>query len=103
MNQLARLVSGLLLWAAGFALLYGLHGIGCAEGWDRQELAGIGKQRALLGAAWLSTLAAGVLLALWLRRGAEDVIARAALWLGWAGVGATLVGGLSLWIVPACL
>lgn len=103
MNRIARLVSGLLLWAAGFALLYGLHGIGCAEGWDRQLMGGVSRQRALLAAAWLLTLVAGVLLALWLRRDAEDMLGRAALWLGWAGVGATLVGGLAIWMVPACL
>lgn len=65
MRWLGWALAGPGIWAIGFALVYALHGAGCARGWGGVDLgAGLDLQRAVLWAGWLVTLAAG---AVWLR------------------------------------
>ena len=76
MTALARprgllgLVAGFLVWSSAFVVLYGLHALGCAWGWDART-AGVGSLgsvtllRLVLVGAWALhlALAAGLLLA----------------------------------------
>ncbi|TCH98309.1 hypothetical protein EJV46_14095 [Roseococcus sp. SYP-B2431] len=52
MTFLARASAGLMLWAFGFSLLYALHGIGCAGGWDEVAMAGATLFRWALVGTW---------------------------------------------------
>lgn len=103
MIALLRLTAGLILWAAAFSLIYGLHGIGCAAGWDARDVGGLSLQRAVLLAAWGVSLAAAVALALWLGRRRATTLDRAAIALGWAGVAAVAVTFLPVAVVQSCV
>lgn len=46
------------LWAAGFASIYALHGMGCALEWNTQALGIVTLHRLAMIAVWLVTLAA---------------------------------------------
>ena len=39
-------IAGLIGWAAAFVLVYGLHGLGCAGGWDQIPAGPTNLQRA---------------------------------------------------------
>ncbi|MFV0623192.1 hypothetical protein ACBY01_04155 [Sphingomonas sp. ac-8] len=103
MRLLIRLLAGLTLWAAAFALLYGLHGIGCAVGWDRRIVAGVSVQHGALAGAWFVSLVAAALLAWRLRRPRATVLDRATAALGLVGLAATFATGLPILTAPACL
>jgi len=69
MTDVFRLFGPLLLWLASFSAIYGLHGVLCAQGWDR----------ALLVAAWVLAVALQVALLLLLstkRFGAHSAFIR---------------------------
>nr|WP_314073389.1 hypothetical protein [uncultured Roseococcus sp.] len=53
MMFLARASAGLGLWAFGFSLLYALHGIGCASGWNEVQMAGVTLFRWVLVSSWI--------------------------------------------------
>lgn len=40
MRLLLQVSAGLILWAAGFSLLYALHGLGCEAGWHQRAFLG---------------------------------------------------------------
>ena len=93
------MTAGLIAWAAAFAALYALHGIGCAAGWPQA-----GAQRLVLTVAWLAAIAGTALLALRLARGRrETLVDRCAVALGWVGRAATVVCGLPIVVAPACI
>ncbi|MEH3036110.1 MAG: hypothetical protein PGN23_06365 [Sphingomonas adhaesiva] len=103
MTVLLRLSAGPIGWAVAFCLIYGLHGVGCAHGWDRIELPGGDAQRIVLAAAWLACLAATLALALYLSRDRSTPLGRAVLATGWTGFAATLVTFVPLLAVPTCV
>lgn len=53
MMLLARASMGMIWWAFGFSLLYALHGLGCANGWNSVSLAGGSLFRWILVGIWL--------------------------------------------------
>ncbi|NJC09992.1 hypothetical protein [Polymorphobacter fuscus] len=57
MIALLRVLAGLAGWAAGFSLLYGVHGLACARGWWAIDIGPVDLQRVLLVAAWLGSVA----------------------------------------------
>ena len=87
---LVRALIGPGLWAAGFAAVYGLHGLGCAQGWHLLH-PGPGAPSlhwlAMAGAGGVTLLACGALL-LWLPRG-RGLPRRLPRCAGWIGLGAT--------------
>lgn len=105
-----RMSAGLGLWTVVFALLYALHGVGCEAGWATTRVAGISLHRMVLLAAWIAGSGAGLLLALAFQRipasgDAEGgpVVTRVSRISAWVGLAATIVGGLPVLLVPACL
>src|SRR5690606_22424232 len=77
-RSLVGAVSGFIVWAAHFAIVYSLVGVGCAEGWHRAPLAGVNALTMLLLGVTLPALA----LIAWIGRGG---------WHAWAeanGLGA---------------
>ncbi|WP_314373457.1 hypothetical protein [Sphingomonas paucimobilis] len=102
MMVLLRLSAGLIGWAAAFCLIYALHGLGCAGGWDRLPFAGLSVHRWTLLAAWAGSLAVTLVLALRLARHRATSLDRAAAALGWVGFAATLITFAPIAIVPSC-
>lgn len=65
MTLLARASAGMLWWAFGFSLLYALHGMGCARGWDQTSMAGGSLLRWILSMTWLTLLCGAVAIIRW--------------------------------------
>ncbi len=64
---------GFIVWSAGFAALYGVHALGCDQGWHHLPLGPTTRLRAILAALFLTSLAATATLAAWtLRRATSD-------------------------------
>ena len=102
MIMLIRLSAGLIGWAVAFCLIYALHGLGCAAGWETRHAGGFSVHHIVLFAAWALSLGATLAIALWLRRYRATTLDRAAAALGWVGFAATLVTFAPIAIVPAC-
>jgi hypothetical protein len=103
MRLLARASAGLLLWAFGFALLYGLHGIGCARGWDAIPLL----RGTLFGwtmvATWILLTAGAVAILAWVRRGSSGLERHVAIASALAGLAGIIVTGSPVVLTSACL
>ena len=98
---LLRALIGPGLWAAGFAAVYGLHGMGCALGWNLQQIGPVSVHRAAMVAVWGATLA-GCLLALrWLPPG-PGLPRRMPRIGAWIGLGATIFTLLPLPVATTC-
>lgn len=116
MSALARprgllgLAAGFLVWSAAFVVLYGLHALGCAWGWDARAAGPTSLLRLVLVGAWVGHLALLVLLVLLARRlagaaGAGEgprLLAQATLVLSLAALVATLWTGLPVIAYPLC-
>jgi hypothetical protein len=107
MALVMRALSGLLLWAAGFSLLYALHGLGCGLGWGTAELPGYFPGLNLgLVSAWLLLLAcAGWLVRLATRAYARDgdsVLSRTQLVSAWAGLAGLFLTGAPVLLSAHC-
>lgn len=102
MTMLLRLSAGLIGWAVAFCLIYALHGLGCARGWDTVPLAGSSVQRWVLLGGWAVSLLATLLLALRLQRVRATALDRVAAALAWVGVVTTLLTFAPIAVVPAC-
>ena len=50
---LLAVVAGLLVWAAGFSVLYGLSALGCEFGWTDRALAGLSLFKLVLVLVWV--------------------------------------------------
>ena len=103
MTVLLRLSAGLIGWAAAFCLIYALHGVGCARGWDGLRWAGVDLHRWALFAAWGGSLAVTLAIAIVLHRRRATTLDRAAAATGWIGLVATFVTFIPLVGVPSCL
>jgi len=100
MNWLARALVGPGLWAAGFAAVYALHGLGCAQGWPTSE-AGAVLHRLAMGGVGIGALVACLLLFLCLPAGPD--LARCLPRAGAAiGFGATAFTLLPLTLASGC-
>ena len=103
MTILLRLSAGLVAWTVAFAAIYGLHGIGCAAGWQARAMAGTDLQRLALFGAWFGAVAATAALAWWLSRRRATLLDRVAAAVGWIAVAATIVTFAPIAAVPACI
>ncbi|MDP3411192.1 hypothetical protein [Bosea sp. (in: a-proteobacteria)] len=108
MALVTRLFGGLLVWAAGFAVIYGAHGLGCGLGWgERPVLGPFTPLNMALIPLWLASL----LVAAWALRHAgrdsttlqEPALRRAALIGGWAGLVGLVVMGAPVLLPAHCL
>lgn len=113
-GALLAAAGGLFGWAAAFSSVYGLHGLGCAMGWEHIDLGPLSLQRTVLVVSWLAWLA---LLALWVwrvrswRRHADlaspttatPLLLRLAEMSAWTGLLATLVSLLPTATHALCL
>lgn len=105
MRWLALSLAGPGIWAAGFTLVYALHGAGCARGWpDAAAWGAISVHSAALWAGWLATLAAGMLLLAVLPAGGPEAglyrrLPRAGALIG---LGASVVTLLPVAVASSC-
>lgn len=110
---LLGLVAGFLVWSSAFLVLYGLHALGCAWGWDAREAGPANLLRLVLVGAWIVHLAIVGLLVLGARRlrtaatgvpgDGAPLVASATLVLSAAALVATVWTGLPLLAYPLCL
>lgn len=108
MALVIRSLGGLLIWALGFALLYGLHGMVCAAGWGARPLAGpLTLAGAALIGAWLLLLAGAALFALALHRegrhGQSGFLQRLGLIGAWSGLLGLAFMGAAVLLPAHCL
>lgn len=101
MMLLLRAVAGLLLWAITFNLLYGVHGIGCASGWDGRMLGPFSLYRVAMVTVWLLGTAATVAW-YWHERHATGFVGGVTRGVAMIGIVATIVTGLPVVVFPAC-
>ncbi|PZN93105.1 MAG: hypothetical protein DCF31_13640 [Alphaproteobacteria bacterium] len=105
MSALLRVLAGLIGWAAGFSILYGLHGIACARGWSAVDVGLLDLQRLVLGLAWLGGVAAIAVWTLVTWRtppGAMPLLDRLALGSAIAGLFAMIVSGVPIVMTDPC-
>jgi len=96
---LAWTIAGFVIWSVAFVTIYGLHGIGCAYGWDAVTVGPTNLQRLVQVFLWLAFLPPLLALALWLRRLREQFAGDASRrWLtlvgetlAWSGLAATII------------
>jgi hypothetical protein len=105
---LLALVLGFGLWAAGFAAIYGVQGVGCARGWDAVDLGPLTMLRALLIVLVAATMAAIAIVAARLQAASRQAsavgtpealilaISSAAAWLAVPATAATFAGTIAL-------
>lgn len=105
MRALLRVLAGLIGWAVGFSILYGLHGIACARGWSAIGVGPTDRQRLVLVAAWLVSVAA---IAIWTRLvwrrspGAVPLLDWLARGSAVTGLFAMIISGLPIVIADPC-
>ena len=102
MRLLLRWTGGLIIWAIGFNLVYGLHGIGCGAGWDGQQMGPLSAFRWSLILGWLVPAVAGAWL-VWHERDPVDRTGQIALAGAVIGLVATFATGAPILVFPACL
>ncbi len=108
MALVTRLFGGLLVWAAGFSMIYGAHGLGCGLGWGERLALG---PLTLLNMALITLWLACLLVAAWALRHAgrdhavlrEPALRRAAVIGGWAGFVGLVVMGAPVLLPAHCL
>lgn len=93
---------GPTVWAVAFALIYALHGVGCAKGWPSIAMpVGNLHQTVLVGSFVLAMLLAGwVLRCIPRGEGVKGLVIAAGGWIGLGGVVLTLfpvLGVSSCW------
>jgi len=96
---LAWAIAGFVVWGVAFGVIYGLHGLGCAYGWDEIAAGPTNLQRLVQVVAWIAFLPPLLLLALHLRRkrrretenGPRRWLALLGETTAWAGLAATIV------------
>ena len=106
MSELFRICAAPLVWLASFSMIYGLHGIGCAERWADVEVLSVSLFRVLLLAAWLGAILASTAVLMVLRSdrfGSRSAFMRStSLATAWAGLVATLWTLHPVAVVSSC-
>lgn len=108
---LAWAIAGFVIWSVAFVTIYGLHGIGCAYGWDMVTVGPTNLQRLVQVCLWLVFLLPLLALALWFRqrrqRSVGDASRRWMVLLGetiaWAGLAATIITFASTVTASVCI
>lgn len=110
MARLFWMMSGLIVWAAQFTIIYAVTSVACARGWYRFSLLGLDLVRVSIAAATLLALAATALVfwrALSDERSAQDepserFIETLTLWICGLSLVAIAYNGVPALILPAC-
>ena len=103
MKMLARATAGLWLWAFAFLLLYALHGIGCARGWDGVSLLGGTMFRWAMVVTWLCLASCSGAIFLCTKRAPNGLERKLGITSSVVGFVATLFVGSPTALTSACL
>lgn len=103
MRLLLQACAGLILWAAGFSLLYALHGIGCEGGWHLQPFLGGTLFRWIMVATWLLLCLATLAIARISWRLPPGFTRRISLATALSAMAAMVVTGAPVALTSACL
>lgn len=107
MSGVLALSGAWIVWAAAFAAIYALHGLGCAIGAQDRSFGPFTQHQAMMGAVWIAAMigAAGVVFAL--RRdtaAAPGGMPRELLLASWIGaLLAIFITGLPVAFPSACV
>lgn len=101
--MLLRVSGGLILWAVAFSLLYGLHGIGCAYGWNGIATGSANLFRAVMVGTWVVFILLGVGLVFRMKSRAAGLPARLGIASAWTGLAATIISGAPVAIASQCV
>lgn len=105
MRPVLAITGGWLLWAGAFAMLYALHGWGCASGMDQRSVGPVTLLQLLLGIVWVSAMAAALIQLLLLRAPAHPAgdVPRRIVAAGWiAALAAILLTGVPITFSGGC-
>ena len=103
MKMLARATAGLWLWAFAFLLLYVLHGIGCARGWDGVSLLGGTMFRWTMVVTWLCFAIGGIAIILSAKKAPKGFEQHLSITSSIVGLVGILVVGSPTALTSACL
>jgi hypothetical protein len=107
MALVVKVLAGLVLWGAGFSILYALHGLGCGLGWTDLAIGPLTLLQAVLVGTWLALLAMAAAWAWYLWRSggpAESAFLRTVgLISALAGLGGLLFTGAPVLLPAHCL
>ena len=103
-------LAGLLGWSGAFVLVYSLHGIGCARGWQDVPVATTNLQYVLQVGSFLACVLALAGLAAWLHwraapafsRGGNAMLASVTRITGWVGLTATAFTLFPVLVTSVC-
>lgn len=104
-GDLLALVGAFVLWSLAFIILYGAHGVACAQGWASADAPW--PLRLTLIGLWLVMTALSLAYALWSWRkrstqGPERFLRRATLAVAAVGAVSTAWLGLPIFLVRVC-
>lgn len=102
MMFLARASAGLWLWALGFSLLYSLHGVGCASGWNDLRMEGGTLFRWILVSSWVLLCLAATAVAWWTWAAPSGFERGLGLASALAGLAAIFITGAPVVLTSAC-
>lgn len=100
---LLRVSAGLIVWAAGFALLYALHGLGCESGWHQRSLPGGTLFRWVMVSTWVALCVATLVIAFRSLRLPPGFTRKVTASAAFAGLAAMIVTGAPVALTSACL
>ena len=103
MKLLGRMSAGLIFWAFGFALLYGLHGIGCARGWHTVAAGGGTLFGWIMISAWIILMGGALAIVGSSLRTASGWAGRLAVALALGGLAGILLTGAPVALTTACM
>lgn len=103
MRLLLQLSAGLILWAAGFSLLYALHGLGCESGWHSHAFLGGTLFRWIMVATWGALCLSTVAVALKSMRLPAGFPRKVGVAAAFAGLAAMVVTGAPVALTSACI
>lgn len=106
MSVIFQLLAPLLLWLASFSAIYGLHGLGCAQGWSAVEIGPLSLFRMALVVAWGVVVAAQIMLFRLvrnrIRRAPKRDLPKTRLIIGWTALVASVWTLFPVAVLTSC-
>jgi len=103
MKLLLHVSAGLIVWAAGFSLLYALHGLGCESGWHQRPFMGGTLFRWIMLSTWVALCLATLAIAHRSLRLPPGFTRKVTVGTAFAALAAMAVTGAPVALTSACL
>lgn len=103
MKLLLQVSAGLIVWAAGFAMLYALHGLGCESGWHQRPWLGGTLFRWVMVSTWVALCLATLAIAYRSLHLPPGFTRKVTASTAFAALAAMIVTGAPVALASACL